>query len=236
MLEIENLTVSYNGLQALSGVSLHLKQSEFVSIIGPNGAGKTTLLKAISGTVRVEAGAIRWRGVDLLSVKASERANLGIAHVPEGRLVFPSLSVLDNIEVASGNRNARKSLKQSLELAWHLFPDLLKKKNQLAGTLSGGQQQMLALARGLAAKPALLMLDEPSMGLAPAIADSIFAAIAKIRVEQELAVLLVEQRVADAIELCDRAYVLNSGHISEADSGATMLSSENVKRTYFGVH
>jgi branched-chain amino acid transport system ATP-binding protein len=235
MLEVENLTVSYNGLQALGSVSLRIEQSEFISIIGPNGAGKTTLLKTISGTVTAQSGSVRWRGVDLLAVKASDRADLGIAHVPEGRMVFPSLSVIDNIEVASGNRNGRRSFKESLDLAWHLFPALLQKKNQMAGTLSGGQQQMLALARGLAAKPSLLMLDEPSMGLAPAVADSIFTAISKIRTEQEVAVLLVEQRIADAIELSDRAYVLTSGRISEADSGETMLSSDKVKRTYFGV-
>jgi branched-chain amino acid transport system ATP-binding protein len=234
MLEIEKLTVSYNGLQALRGVSLRIEQSEFVSIIGPNGAGKTTLLKAISGTVPADAGTLLWRGIDLLAVEPSERADLGIAHVPEGRLVFPSLSIIDNLEVAAGNLNGRRSWKESLDLAWKLFPDLFKKRNHMAGTLSGGQQQMLALARGLVAQPSLLMLDEPSMGLAPAVADSIFAAISQIRIEREIAVLLVEQRVADAIELCDRAYVLNSGQVAEAEGGRTMLSSETMKRAYFG--
>ena len=234
MLKIENLTVSYKGLQALRGISLEVDRLEFVSIIGPNGAGKTTLLKTISGTVSADAGTLLWQGKNLLAVAPSERAGLGIAHVPEGRLVFPSLSVIDNIEVAASNPDSRRDRKKSLDLIWRLFPALFTRRHQMAGTLSGGQQQMLALARGLAARPKLLMLDEPSMGLAPAVADSIFAAITQIRTDQELAVLLVEQRVADAVELCDRAYVLDAGCILEAGSSQALLNSDSVKRAYFG--
>ncbi len=203
--------MSYDGLRALVDVSLEVGDGEFVTIVGPNGAGKSTLLKAISGTVPAEDGRIAYRGRDIGTLRPSERAALGIAHVPEGRRVFPSLSVMENLELGSYRRAARAGRSAALDTVLTLFPILRERRRQLAGSLSGGEQQMLALGRGLMAQPDLLLLDEPSQGLSPRIVEQIFETIDRIRRERRLTILLVEQRVVEALELCDRGYVLETG-------------------------
>ncbi|HKI99273.1 MAG TPA: ABC transporter ATP-binding protein [bacterium] len=235
MLRIEELSVSYGGLRALSGVSLEVGQGEFVAVVGPNGAGKTTIFKTISGTVPAEGGRITFEGQDLLAVPPSRRAHLGIAHVPEGRQVFSTLSVLENLQMGANTASGHARWAENLDAILALFPALKSRLKQLAGTLSGGEQQMVAIGRGLASAPKLLMLDEPSLGLAPAIADAIFEVVEQVHRERGLAVLLVEQRVAEAIESCDRGYVLESGRVVMTGTQETLFSDARVKQTYLGL-
>jgi branched-chain amino acid transport system ATP-binding protein len=234
MLSVAALGVSYEGLHALSDVSLEVGEGEFVTIVGPNGAGKTTLLKAISGTVAADGGRIAYRGRDVAGLRPSERAALGIAHVPEGRRVFPSLTVMENLELGSYRRAARPARAAALDTVLTLFPILRQRRAQLAGSLSGGEQQMLALGRGLMAQPDLLLLDEPSQGLGPRIVEQIFETIDRIRRERRLTVLLVEQRVVEALELCDRGYVLETGRVVLAGSREALLADTRVQRAYLG--
>jgi branched-chain amino acid transport system ATP-binding protein len=235
MLDIEDLSVAYGGLRALSGVSLHVGEGQFITVVGPNGAGKSTLFKAISGIVPAQSGGIRLDGGDLLARPASARAHLGIAHVPEGRQVFKSLTVRENIEMGAYPEAGRRHYAQMLDRIHALFPILGQRASQLAGTLSGGEQQMLAIARGLASGPRLLMLDEPSMGLAPAVTDMIFDRISQIHREDGLTILLVEQRVAEALELCDRGYVLDTGRIVLDGPYQTLMTDDRVRRSYLGM-
>jgi branched-chain amino acid transport system ATP-binding protein len=235
MLEVDGLSVAYGGLTALSEVSLSVGEGRFIAIVGPNGAGKTTLFKAISGTVTPLAGTIRFDGRDLLAVPAAARAHLGIAHVPEGRQVFPSLSVLENLEMGAYPAPARRHWARNLERIFTLFPALRERRGQLAGTLSGGEQQMVAIGRGIAAEPRLLMLDEPSMGLAPAIADLIFERIEALHRDAGLTVLLVEQRVAEALQSCDMGYVIETGRIVLEGPQQRLLADDRVRRAYLGM-
>jgi len=235
MLDIGGLSVAYGGLRALSNVSLTVAAGQFVTIVGPNGAGKSTLFKTISGVVPAAAGGIRFQNEDLLAMPADRRAHLGIAHVPEGRQVFKALTVLENLEIGAYPNAGRQRWRQALDRIHALFPILAERARQLAGTLSGGEQQMLAIGRGLASAPKLLMLDEPSMGLAPAIADMIFDRISQIHREDGLTILLVEQRVAEALELCDRGYVLETGHIVMEGSYQTLSADDRVRRSYLGM-
>jgi len=234
MLTIASLGVSYEGLRALVDVSLEVGAGEFVTIVGPNGAGKTTLLKAISGTVPSETGRITYLAQDLGARRPSERAALGIAHVPEGRRVFPSLTVMENLELGSYRRAARTGRKGALDEVLALFPILRERHRQLAGSLSGGEQQMLALGRGLMARPDLLLLDEPSQGLGPRIVEQIFETIDRIRRERRLTILLVEQRVVEALELCDRGYVLETGRVVLTGPREALLADARVQRAYLG--
>jgi branched-chain amino acid transport system ATP-binding protein len=234
VLSVAALTVSYGGLRALVEVSLEISEGEFVTIVGPNGAGKTTLLKAVSGTVAAERGRVSYRGRDLGSLRPSERAALGIAHVPEGRRVFPSLTVLENLELGSYRRAARSGRAQALDTVLALFPILRERRTQLAGSLSGGEQQMLALGRGLMAQPDLLLLDEPSQGLGPRIVEQIFETIDRIRRQRRLTILLVEQRVVEALELCDRGYVLETGRVVLDGLREALLADARVQRAYLG--
>jgi len=234
MLAIAGLGVSYEGLHALVDVSLDVAEGEFVTIVGPNGAGKTTLLKAISGTAPADAGRIGYKGQDLSSLRPSARAALGIAHVPEGRRVFPSLTVMENLELGSYRRSARAGRAQALEEVLGLFPVLRQRHRQLAGSLSGGEQQMLALGRGLMARPDLLLLDEPSQGLGPRIVEQIFETVDRIRRERRLTILLVEQRVVEALELCDRGYVLETGRVVLAGGRDALLADTRVQRAFLG--
>ncbi len=235
MLRIEGLHVSYGGVHALNGVSLQVGRGEFVAVVGPNGAGKTTLFKAISGTAPAGAGTIAFEGRDLLAVPPHQRAHLGIAHVPEGRQVFSSLSVQDNLEMGATTQAGRAGWRGNYDAILALFPALKPRLRQLAGTLSGGEQQMLAIGRGLASAPKLLMLDEPSLGLAPLVADAIFEGIEQIHRERGLTVLLVEQRVAEAIESCDRGYVLESGRMVMSGTHEALLADNRIKQTYLGM-
>ena len=234
MLKIRSLDVAYGGLRALSGVSLDVERGQFVAVVGPNGAGKTTLFKTISGVVTPVAGEITYNGANLLSVAPAERAQLGIAHVPEGRQVFASMTVMENLEMGAYTRKGRERWSDTLPMILQLFPILAERRDQLAGTLSGGEQQMLAIGRGLASAPELLMLDEPSMGLAPAIVDAIFERIQLIH-KNGLTILLVEQRVAEALETCDHGYVLETGRVSMEGNHKTLMSDERVRRAYLGM-
>jgi branched-chain amino acid transport system ATP-binding protein len=235
VLEVESLTVAYGGLRALSEVSLAVQEGQYVAIVGPNGAGKTTLFKAISGTVQPSGGRIRFEGRDLLAVPPAERAHLGIAHVPEGRQVFNSMSVLENLEMGAYAARERQSWSRNLERIFALFPVLSERRDQLAGTLSGGEQQMLAIGRGIASSPRLLMLDEPSMGLAPAIADLIFERIGELHRDDGLTVLLVEQRVAEAVQSCDFGYVLETGRVVLEGSNQSLLADDRIRKAYLGM-
>jgi branched-chain amino acid transport system ATP-binding protein len=235
VLEVEGLSVTYGGLSALSEVSLRVGEGEFIALVGPNGAGKTTLFKTISGTVAPASGSVRYEGRDLLAAAPSERAHLGIAHVPEGRQVFPSLTVLENLEMGAYTAAKRGVWEKSRERIFALFPMLADRRRQLAGTLSGGEQQMLAIGRGIASAPRLLMLDEPSMGLAPTVADLIFERIAELHREDRLTVLLVEQRVAEALQSCDKGYVLEAGRIVLEGPREVLLADDRVRRAYLGM-
>jgi branched-chain amino acid transport system ATP-binding protein len=234
VLKIRSLEVAYGGLRALSGVSLEVERGQFVAVVGPNGAGKTTLFKTISGVVTPVGGEISYNGQDLLAVPPAERAQLGIAHVPEGRQVFASMTVMENLEMGAYTRKGQARFGETLPMILQLFPILAERRDQLAGTLSGGEQQMLAIGRGLASAPELLMLDEPSRGLAPTIVDAIFERIHQIH-RNGLTILLVEQRVAEALESCDRGYVLETGRVSMEGTHNTLMSDERVRRAYLGM-
>jgi len=235
MLEVDTLSVAYRGLHALVEVSLRVPEGSFVAVIGPNGAGKTTLFKSISGTVKPLAGSIRFQGRDLLAVPPSERAHLGIAHVPEGRQVFASLTVLENLQMGAYTPQGRALWPRHSERIFDLFPALADRRQQLAGTLSGGEQQMLAIGRGIASSPRLLMLDEPSLGLAPAVADQIFERIETLHQQDGLTVLLVEQRVIEALDSCDTGYVLDAGRVVMEGPRDALLADDRVRRSYLGI-
>jgi len=234
VLTVESLSVAYGGLTALREISLVVQAGQFVSIVGPNGAGKTTLFKAISGTVPPIAGRISFEGHDLLAVAPWQRAHFGIAHVPEGRQVFGSMSVMENLEMGSHPQSGRRDWEGNLERIFALFPILAERRGQPAGTLSGGEQQMLAIGRGIASSPRLLMLDEPSMGLAPMVADLIFERITQLH-RNGLAILLVEQRVAEAVQSCDFGYVLETGRVVLAGDNQSLLANDSIKSVYLGM-
>jgi branched-chain amino acid transport system ATP-binding protein len=235
MLEIEALGAGYGAVPVLNGVNVRVGAGEFVAIVGPNGAGKTTLFKTISGIVPPMSGAIRFEGNDLLAVAPSARPHLGIAHVPEGRQVFPSLTVLENLEMGAGTEGGRRDWAENLEKVYTWFPVLADRAKTQAGALSGGQQQMLAIARGLASSPKLLMLDEPSLGLAPAVADEIFERIVAIHTGSGLTVLMVEQRVAEALHYATRGYVLEAGRVVLEGSHDELKSNDRIRQAYLGM-
>jgi branched-chain amino acid transport system ATP-binding protein len=235
MLEVRNLSVAYGGLRALTDVSLTVAEGQFVTVVGPNGAGKSTLFKTICGIVPLQQGSISFEGKDLRRCAPSERAHLGIAHVPEGRQVFKTLTVRENLEMGAYTKAGRAQWRRTLDRIHTLFPILHERARQLAGTLSGGEQQMVAVGRGLASAPKLLMLDEPSMGLAPAVADLIFERISQIHREDGVTILLVEQRVAEALELSDHGYVLETGHMVLDGPYETLLADDRVRRSYLGL-
>ena len=214
MLEVRNLSVAYGGLRALTDVSLSVAEGQFVTVVGPNGAGKSTLFKTICGIVPPVQGRISFLGQNLLAHAGGARARISASRTcPEGRQVFRTLTVRENLEMGAYTKAGRAQWQHTLERIHTLFPILAERATQLAGTLSGGEQQMLAIGRGLASAPRLLMLDEPSMGLAPAVADTIFERISQIHREDGVTILLVEQRVAEALELSDHGYVLETGHM-----------------------
>jgi branched-chain amino acid transport system ATP-binding protein len=235
MLEIQGLVAGYAALPVLQEISIAVEAGEFVSIVGPNGAGKSTLFKAVSGTVAAMSGAIRFEGHDLLAVPPARRPHLGIAHVPEGRQVFASMTVRENLEMGAYTAAGRRDWQRNLDRIYEWFPVLPERAGQLAGTLSGGEQQMLAIGRGLASSPRLLMLDEPSMGLSPAIADFIFERLMDIRRDAGLTILLVEQRVAEALQYADHGYVLETGRVVLAGTHETLQADDRVRRAYLGM-
>ena len=234
MLEVKDLSVAYGGLRALTNVTLSVAEGRFVTLVGPNGAGKSTLFKTICGVVPPVSGTITFGGENLLARRPSDRAHLGIAHVPEGRQVFKTLTVRENLEMGAYPKAGRAQWTQTLDRIHTLFPILAERAGQMAGTLSGGEQQMLAIGRGLAGAPRLLMLDEPSMGLAPSVADLIFERISQIH-REGLTILLVEQRVAEALERSDHGYVLETGHIVLEGPYRTLLADDRVRRSYLGL-
>ncbi|XUJ33351.1 ABC transporter ATP-binding protein [Bradyrhizobium japonicum] len=229
------MSAGYSAKPVLNDVSINVGAGQFVAIVGPNGAGKTTLFKTISGIVKPSGGAITFDGVDLLAVPPPQRAHLGIAHVPEGRQVFPSLTVMENLEMGAMTESGRRDWQANIERIFEWLPVLKERRNQFAGTMSGGQQQMLAIGRGLASSPKLLMLDEPSMGLAPSTADFIFERLIDIRRQSGLTMLLVEQRVAEALEFADHGYVLEAGHVVLEGNDDTLRADDRVRKAYLGM-
>jgi len=235
LLEIEEMHVHYGRIEALKGLSFAVDDGEIVTLIGANGAGKTTTLKAISGVRPLSAGKIVFDGRDITRVAAHERVALGICQAPEGRGIFPGMTVTENLEMGTYIRKDRKSAaKQAdLERVFTLFPRLLERRTQAGGTLSGGEQQMLAIGRALMARPRLLLLDEPSMGLAPMLVAQIFAIITEIN-EQGTTILLVEQNAAQALQRARRAYVLETGRIVRSDDARVLLGDDSVRAAYLG--
>jgi branched-chain amino acid transport system ATP-binding protein len=234
VLEIENIDVFYGDVQALKGVSLEVPEGNVVALLGPNGAGKTTTLRAISGLVPIRSGRITLDGKEMHSLLPPEVVDSGIAHVPEGRKLFGSLSVRENLELGAYTPRARSSLSESLESVFAYFPELKGRQGQLAGSLSGGEQQMCAIGRGLMAKPRLIMIDEMSLGLAPLIVQKMFDNVREIA-ESGVTVLLVEQHINRALELADRAYVLEEGSIALSGPADEMADNEHVRKLYLGV-
>ncbi len=233
-LEIKDLRVAYGKIEALKGISLTVNQGEIVSLIGANGAGKTTLLKTISGILNPTAGSITYDGESILGRKAHQRVHLGISQAPEGRGIFPGLTVLENLELGTYHLKSKKSeMQEDLEMVYGLFPRLKERMTQAGGTLSGGEQQMLAIGRALMAKPKVLLLDEPSMGLAPQMIANIFRIITQIN-KLGVTILLVEQNAQQALSRSDRAYVLETGSITKEAKGKDLLNDPHVKSAYLG--
>jgi branched-chain amino acid transport system ATP-binding protein len=233
LLEIENLKVSYGGIQALKGVNLHIAPGELVALIGSNGAGKTTTLKALAGLLPCTAGKFQYQGASLHHVAAHRRVNAGMALVPEGRGIFARLTVAENLKMGAYTRKDSGEIEFDLQRMYALFPRLAERRAQLAGTLSGGEQQMVAMARALMCHPKLLMLDEPSMGLAPLMVAKIFETIQDIAA-QGVSILLVEQNAKLALQVARRGYVLESGTITLEGDASELLGSEAVQRAYLG--
>ncbi|OUN00388.1 MAG: ABC transporter ATP-binding protein [Firmicutes bacterium ZCTH02-B6] len=233
MLAVENLVTHYGPVEALKGISLHVNKGEIVTLIGANGAGKSTTLRTISGLVRPTRGTITYEGHDLGTLPPERIVALGIAHVPEGRRVFPHMSVMENLELGAYTRSDKRGIQEDLDRVFSLFPRLAERRHQLAGTMSGGEQQMLAIGRALMARPRLLLLDEPSMGLAPIIVESIFAVIQDIN-KQGTTILLVEQNASMALSVAHKGYVLETGRIALSDSAAALRENEAVRRAYLG--
>lgn len=231
MLNVENLTAFYGDLQALWGISLEVNQGELVTLVGPNGAGKTTTLKVITGLMKASSGEIEFKDKSLVNSTANQIVSLGISMVPEGGRIFAGMSVLENLELGAFVSEARKVKDESLEWVYSIFPRLEERQTQLAGTLSGGERQMLAIGRALMAKPKLLLLDEPSFGLAPILVQQMFEMIDEINT-QGVTVLLVEQNVRAALELAQRAYVIENGRIVGTGKGDDLLSFESIRSAY----
>ncbi|MFN8498991.1 MAG: ABC transporter ATP-binding protein [Anaerolineae bacterium] len=233
MLELKNVQTYYGNIQALKGISFDVNPGEIVCLIGSNGAGKTTTLRTIQGLIRPRAGSITFEGKDLVSMSSDQIVINGVSQSPEGRLVFPRMTVKENLEMGAYSRKDRSNIKQDLDRVFGLWPRLQERSSQKAGTLSGGEQQMLAMGRALMARPRLLLLDEPSMGLAPMLVEQIFRTIIDIN-GQGTTVLLVEQNAAMALSIADRGYVIQTGRILLEDTGQNLLKSEMVRKAYLG--
>ena len=233
-LEIKDLRVHYGKIEAIKGVSVVVNQGEIVTLIGANGAGKTTILKTISGLRNVSSGSITFDGGEISKIPAHERVDLGISQVPEGRGIFPGMTVLENLEMGKFNRKNRKAeMDEDLDRIYTLFPRLKERTSQAGGTLSGGEQQMLAMGRALMARPKVLLLDEPSMGLAPQMIANIFRIITEIN-KQGVTILLVEQNAQQALQRADRAYILETGNVTKEAAASDLLNDPAVREAYLG--
>ena len=232
-LEIRDLCVSYGGIRALKGVSLSVDEGQIVTLIGANGAGKSTTLRAISGLQKVQSGSILYGGEDLTGLPAKEIVRRGIIHVPEGRRVFPDMTVAENLKIGAFLRTDKAAIAQDMDYVYSLFPRLKERSWQLAGTLSGGEQQMLAVGRALMSRPKVLMMDEPSLGLAPLIVKDIFSIIRRVN-QDGITVLLIEQNANAALRIADYGYVLETGTIALSGTGEELLKNESVREAYLG--
>lgn len=234
LLQIKNLDVLYGDIQVVYDASLQVKQGEILSIIGANGAGKSTMLKCISGLIAPTSGTIDFDGKRIDFIPSYKRVEMGIIQVPEGRRIFPFLTTLENLKLGTISLRARKSIDETLTMVYSLFPILSQRKGQIGSTLSGGEQQMLAIARGLMAKPRILMLDEPSLGLAPLVVRGLFEVIKKIN-KDGITILLVEQNVQQSLKVCDRGYVLENGRIILDGLGDDLIKNGHIKKAYLGM-
>jgi len=234
MLTVEDLYVNYGTLQIIQGVSMKIEDGEMISLVGSNGAGKTTLLKTISGLKKPESGKIIWDGEDITTLSPDKIVARGIVQVPEGRKLFPQMTVQENLELGSFLKEAKKKRKDTLEYVYEMLPDLQKKAKMPAGSLSGGQQQMVAIGRGMMACPKVLIFDEPSIGLSPLLTDIMFEIIRKIK-DSGTTVMLVEQNVQNALRMADRGYVLEQGHIAMEGKASDLVENEELKKSYLGI-
>jgi branched-chain amino acid transport system ATP-binding protein len=234
MLEVNKICVSYLGVPVIRDVSFKVEERQMVSIVGSNGAGKSTILKTISGLLRPLSGEITFRGKRIDTLPPFGITAAGISHIPEGRKIFGKLSILDNLLVGAHTRDSKSEVRESLEEIYKLFPILKDRRDQMGETLSGGEQQMLAIARGLMSKPRLMMLDEPSLGLMPSLSIKVIEILRRIS-SQGTTILLVEQKVRDALQLADRAYVLQTGAIVQEGSGSDLLKSDMIRKAYLGM-
>ena len=234
MLELKSVDAGYGSFHALFGVNLDVKAGEAVGVIGPNGAGKTTLMRVISGLIRPTKGSIAMQGANVLTTPAHKIVELGIAHVPENRRLFPRLTVEDNLKMGAYMPAARARYAERLEFVFNLFPRMKERRHQVAGTMSGGEQQMCAIGRALMSDPKLLLLDEPSAGLAPVVVQQVFELVKRIRAGG-LTVLIVEQNVQQVLQVVDRAYLLEAGSIRTSGTSAELLASDTIRQAYLGV-
>jgi branched-chain amino acid transport system ATP-binding protein len=235
MLSLVDIRTFYGNIQALKGVSLEVHEGEIITLIGANGAGKTTTLMSICGIVPPRSGDIRFMGQSIVQVSPDKIVAMGVSQVPEGRRIFPYLSVLENLDMGAFLRNDKQGIQSDLDYVFSLFPILAERRNQAGGTLSGGEQQMLAISRALMARPRLLLMDEPSLGLAPLIVKQIFEIIIKINKENNTTIFLVEQNANLALKVAHRGYVMENGQITLADAADRLLINEDVKRAYLGI-
>ena len=233
MLEVKDLQVSYGMIQAIKGVSFEVNQGEVIALIGANGAGKTTILHTVTGLLAPKAGNIIFEGQDITKVPAHKIVSMGMAHVPEGRRVFAQLSVYDNLKMGAYTRSDKNEIEESLEMVYKRFPRLEERKSQMAGTLSGGEQQMLAMGRALMSKPKIILMDEPSMGLSPIFVNEIFNIIQDVSASGTT-VLLVEQNAKKALSIADRAYVLETGNIALEGDAKVLMNDDSIKKAYLG--
>ena len=234
MLEVRNISAGYGTFRALFGVSIEVRAGEAVGVIGPNGAGKTTLLRVISKIINPEAGQVMMQGQDLRQVAAHRVVEMGIAHVPEHRRLFPRLTVEENLRMGAFHPEARRRFAERLDFVYELFPRMKERRDQLAGTMSGGEQQMCAIGRALMSGPKLLLMDEPSAGLAPVIVQQVFDLVRRIRAEG-YTVLIVEQNIQQVLQVVDRAYLLEVGTIKQSGKAADLLASPEIRRAYLGI-
>ncbi len=234
LLSIDKVSAGYGDLKVLFDVSVHVDEGEVVSLVGPNGAGKTTLLNIISGFVPITSGSIHYKGEDLTKVKTSKRAEMGIAHIPQGRGILDTLTVKENLILGAYNKKSKPNLEKNLKAQMEHFPILKERQNQLAGSLSGGQQRMLAIARALMQEPDLLILDEPSLGLAPIVVKDMFNIISDVS-KQGMAILIVEQNLKQALSVAARGYVFETGHVVMEGSAEELLNNKGIQKAYLGV-